>query len=96
MLIDNRAGSGYNSPSIMAVVTLYTKPGCLLCDEARDALLRVQKGQSFDLEEINIQTDAGLLAEYGEQIPVVLLNGAFLTEYTVNEERLRQLLREIH
>jgi glutaredoxin len=95
-LIDNRPSSGYNSPSIMAVVTLYTKPGCHLCDEARDALLRVQKGQPFDLEEININAEGALLAEYGEQIPVVLLNGTFLTEYTVDEERLRQLLREIH
>ncbi len=80
----------------MAVVTLYTKPGCHLCDEARDSLLRVQQGQPFDLEEINIAADAGLLAEYGEQIPVILINGTFLTEYTVDEERLRQLLRELH
>ncbi len=80
----------------MAVVTLYTKPGCSLCVEARDALLRVQKAQPFELEEVNINEDQGLTAEYGEQIPVVLLNGTFLTEYTVDEARLRQLLLEIH
>lgn len=80
----------------MAVVTLYTKPGCHLCDDARLALLRVQKAQPFELEDININEDAGLSAEYGEQIPVVLLNGTFLTEYTVDEARLRQLLQEIH
>lgn len=80
----------------MAVVTMYTKPGCQLCEEARDALLRVQKAQPFELEEINIHEDAGLLAEYGDQIPVVLLNGTFLTEYIVDELRLRRLLQEIH
>ena len=80
----------------MAVVTLYSKSGCHLCDEARDALLRVQKGQPFDLEVIDIEGDPALFAEYGEQIPVVLLNGTFLFEYTADESRLSQLLKEIH
>lgn len=79
----------------MAVVTLYTKPSCSLCDDAREALLRVQRGQPFELEDVNVQDDARLFAEYGEQIPVVLLNGTFLFEYRVDEARLRQLLREI-
>lgn len=80
----------------MAVVTLYSKPGCHLCADAREALERVQKGQPFELEEINIEDEPGLLADYGEQIPVVLLNGTFLFEYAVDEARLRQLLKEVH
>ena len=80
----------------MAVVTLYTKPACSLCDDAREALLRVQKGQPFELEDVNVEDDPALFAEYGEQIPVVLLNGTFLFEYHIDEARLRQLLREIH
>ena len=80
----------------MAVVTLYSKPGCHLCQEARDVLLRVQKVQPFELAEINIEDDPALLAEYGEQIPVVLLNGTFLFEYTVQESRLRELLKEVN
>lgn len=79
----------------MAVITLYSKPGCHLCDDARDALSRVQKRHPFELEDINIQEDPRLLAEYGEQIPVVLLNGTFLFEYEVDEARLRQLLTEV-
>lgn len=79
----------------MAVVTLYSKPGCLLCEEAKDALLLVQKTQPFDLVEINIEDQPALLAEYGEQIPVILLNGAFLFEYEVDEARLRELLKEV-
>lgn len=79
----------------MAVVTLYSKPGCHLCDDARDSLLRVQKQRPFDLEDVNIEDDPALLAEYGEQIPVVLLNGNFLFEYAVDEPRLRQLLTEV-
>ena len=79
----------------MAQVTLYSKPGCHLCEDARRVLVQVQKQQLFHLEEVNIQDDPTLLAEYGEQIPVVLLNGTFFCEYEVEEARLKQLLREL-
>ena len=87
---------GYNGPSIMAQVTVYSKPGCHLCEEAVRLLQRVQKQHPFTLEEVNIQDDPALLAEYGEQIPVVTLNGTFLFEYAVDEARLRQLLKEVN
>ncbi len=87
---------GYNGPSIMAQVTVYSKPGCHLCEEAVRLLQRVQKQHPFTLEEVNIQDDPALLAEYGEQIPVVTLNGKFLFEYAVDEARLRQLLKEVN
>ncbi len=86
---------GYNGPSTMAHVTVYSKPGCHLCEEAVRLLQRVQKQHPFALEEVNIQEDPALLAEYGEQIPVVMLNGTFLFEYAVDEARLRQLLKEV-
>ena len=79
-----------------AVVTLYSKPACSLCEAAREALLRVQKMQPFELDVINIEDNPMLFAEYSEQIPVVLLNGQFLFEYTVDEARLRQLLTEVN
>lgn len=80
----------------MAIVTVYSKPGCHLCEEAIRVVQRVQKQHLFTLEEVNIQEDPALLAEYGEQIPVVTLNGTFLFEYTVDEARLRQLLKEVN
>ncbi len=79
----------------MAIVTVYSKPGCHLCEEAIRVIQRVQKQHPFTLEEVNIQEDPALLAEYGEQIPVITLNGTFLFEYTVDEVRLRQLLKEV-
>ncbi len=80
----------------MAIVTVYSKPGCHLCEDALRVLERIQQSAAFELQEINIQHDPALLAEYGEQIPVVLLNGEFLSEYTVDEDRLRQLLKEVN
>ena len=80
----------------MAHLTVYSKPGCHLCEEAIRVLTDLQAQTPFTLEEINIQDDPALFAEYGEQIPVVLLNGERLFEYTVDEDRLRQKLREVN
>jgi glutaredoxin len=76
-----------------AHLTVYSKPECHLCEEALRVLTHLQTQIPFTIEEINIQDDPALLAEYGEQIPVVLLNGEFLFEYTVDEARLRQILQ---
>lgn len=95
-MIDKQASIGYNGSSTMAIVTVYSKPGCHLCEEAIRTIQWIQTQHPFTLEEINIQENPALLAEYGEHIPVVMLNGTFLFEYTVDETRLRQLLKEVN
>jgi glutaredoxin len=80
----------------MAQVTVYSKPGCHLCEEALRVLTQLQAQAPFTLEEINIQHDPALLAEYGEQIPVGLLNGEFLFEYTVDDDHKRQIMTATH
>ena len=52
-------------------VTLYTRPGCHLCDDARAALLRLQRSTPFTLEEIDIEGDDALHRAYLERIPVI-------------------------
>ncbi len=78
----------------MAHLTVYSKPGCHLCEEAIRVLTRLQAQTPFTLEEINIEDDPKLFAALGEQIPVVLLNGNVLFEYAVEEDVLRQKLGE--
>ncbi len=72
----------------MAQVTFYTQPGCYLCEKALCGLTSLQAQTPSTLEEVNIQSDPALQAEYGEQIPVVLLNGDFLFECAVDENQL--------
>ena len=79
-----------------AHLTVYTKPGCHLCEEAVRTLTRLQAQTPFRLEEISIESDPALFAEYGEQIPVVLLNGKFLSEYAVDEDQVRAKLKEVN
>jgi glutaredoxin len=58
-----------------AHVTIYTKPGCHLCDEAKQQMRAADCPDLFELEEINIETNAGLMKRYGMEIPVILING---------------------
>ena len=71
-------------------VTLYGRPGCHLCEEARAALLRVQAQAPFTLEEIDIETDDALHKRYLERIPVIALDGEHLFDYEVDEPALLQ------
>ena len=77
------------------LVTLYTKPDCHLCVQAREALLRVREQVPFELSELDITTDEQLHRAYFERIPVVALDGEELFDYFVEEARLRDLLEAI-
>jgi glutaredoxin len=77
---------------VSAAVTLYGRPGCHLCDEAREALLRVRAEQPFELLEVDIERDDGLFKRYLERIPVVSLDGEELFEFHVDEGALRRRL----
>ena len=75
-----------------AAVTLYGRPGCHLCDVAREALERVRADAPFELREIDIEGDDELFKRYLERIPVVCIDGEELFEYHVDEATLRRRL----
>jgi glutaredoxin len=79
----------------MTLVTLYSKPDCHLCAEARTVLLRVRSVLAFELAELDITTDETLHRAYFERIPVVAVDGEELFEYFVDEDALRQRLQAI-
>ena len=74
------------------VVTLYSRPGCHLCDGARDALERVRLRAPFVLEEVDITADDALHRRYLERIPVVSLGGEELFDFFVDEDALLRRL----
>jgi len=73
-------------------VTLYGRPDCHLCDDARAALERVRANHPFRLEEVDIEADDALLKRYLERIPVVALDGEELFDYFVDEEALARTI----
>jgi glutaredoxin len=79
----------------LVVLTLYSKPDCHLCVDARATLTRVAADIPFVLRELDITTDDNLHRTYFDRIPVVALDGEELFEYFVQEHALRQRLATI-
>jgi glutaredoxin len=77
---------------VTPAVVLYSRPGCCLCDEARDVLLRVRTRQAFTLEERDIEQDEQLLRAYLERIPVITIDGHETFELIVREDELQRAL----
>ncbi|TNY38912.1 glutaredoxin family protein [Thermomonospora catenispora] len=71
-------------------ITLLGKPGCHLCDEAREVIARVAAELGVAWEERDITRSEELTRKYWEQIPVTLVNGVQHDFWRVDEERLRR------
>ncbi len=76
-------------------VTLYGKPDCHLCDEARTVLERVRRDVAFELRERDITGDDVLHRRYLERIPVVVIDGEEAFELFVDEAGLRRRLARV-
>jgi hypothetical protein len=77
----------------MTEVVLYTRPGCHLCDEARDAILALRdEGLAIALREVDIERDERSHTELGERIPVVEVAGEIVSELVVDVRSLRSRL----
>jgi hypothetical protein len=73
-------------------VTLIGKPGCHLCDEAREVVARVTTELGESYEELSILDDRALEERYWEQIPVTLVDGEQHDFWRVSADRLRAAL----
>jgi glutaredoxin len=77
----------------MSSVTLYGRPGCHLCDEARERIEALRaEGFDFQLDEINIEEDERLHSAYLERIPVVSVDGELVSELRLDPAVLRASL----
>jgi glutaredoxin len=77
------------------LVTLYGKPGCHLCDDARAIVERVRAEHPFELREVDVSLDPGLHREYGERIPVLELDGEELFEFHVDGPALARRVDKV-
>jgi hypothetical protein len=78
----------------MRDVVLYTRPGCCLCDDAREVIERVRVGvPAFALTERDIEADDALHRAYLERIPVVTIDGVEAFELFVDEHELTRRLQ---
>ena len=76
-----------------ARVTLYTRPGCHLCDDARAVVEAVCTELGETWAEVDIDGSEELTRTYGEEIPVTLVDGRRHDYWRVDPDRLRRALR---
>ena len=79
----------------MNQVTIYGKPGCCLCDEARTVVRAVRALRPFELHEVDVSIDPALNARLGERIPVVAVNGDEAFEFHVDAGALEERLDKV-
>src|SRR5579859_4694927 len=73
-------------------VSLYTKPGCHLCDEAYDLLRRLSTRYTLDIEEIDIRSDPELFRRFDVRIPVIQFDDGSTLEAPIREPDLRKAI----
>jgi glutaredoxin len=76
----------------LPVVTIYSRPGCHLCDDMKAVVARVARSVPLTLEDIDISSDPALDASYGPEIPVLMIGGKKAAKYRVTEDEVRRLL----
>lgn len=79
----------------MPVLTLYGKPGCHLCDDARAVVGEALAGRDVALREVDVTLDPVLERRYGERIPVLAVDGEELFDYVVDPDALRERLDRV-
>jgi glutaredoxin len=79
----------------VTTLTLYGKPGCHLCDDARAAVQRVTARRDIPLEQVDISRDPVLYKRYGERIPVLEMDGETVFEFFVDEVVLERRLDRV-
>jgi hypothetical protein len=74
-------------------VTIYSKPGCHLCEEAKAVMLAAGCRELFTMTETNIETDPQLLALYRYEIPVIMIAGEEVFRHRLRAEEFCEEIR---
>ena len=78
----------------MPNLIIYSKKDCRLCDIAKEKLQFLQNELSFTFEEFDIEKDSAVFEKYKYLIPVVEMDGRVISTYRINENELKDLIRQ--
>src|SRR6266568_213699 len=90
----SRPGEG-SMPDNPIQIEIYSRPNCHLCHQAEGVIERVRQRVPFSVQIVNVETDPELEKTYGEQIPVVFINGKKAFKYHVDEAELEKRVRKL-
>jgi glutaredoxin len=75
-------------------VTLYTRPGCHLCEDAKAAIAPLLREFGASLHEVNIDKDEVLEERYGWDIPVIFIGARKAAKHRVDVGQIRRQLQD--
>jgi glutaredoxin len=75
-------------------VVIYSKPGCHLCDVAKKIIESCRSQRDFVLTEVDISLDAAFSAQYGNDVPVIALQGREIARHFVRKDQLLRAVDE--
>jgi glutaredoxin len=75
-------------------VTLYTRPGCHLCEDAKSAIAPLLREFGASLHEVNIEKDVVLEERYGWDIPVIFIGARKAAKHRIDVEQFRRQLEQ--
>ena len=78
----------------MTKVTIYSRHGCHLCEDAESTLESLREELNFEIEVIYIEDDAELIRLYSDQVPVIHIDGQHHDFYKVDPTRFRSSLEK--
>jgi glutaredoxin len=78
----------------MTTITIYSRHGCHLCDDAQAVLESMREELNFEIEVINIDEDVELIKLYSDQVPVIHIDGLHHDFYKVDPVRFRSSLEK--
>lgn len=78
-----------------ASVIIYSRPGCHLCEEAKQAIENSNCSDRYALEEVDIESDDELLKKYKHDIPVVTIDGEEAFKHRVDPEEFRIRVKKV-
>lgn len=90
MRLLRRTGRRRGSP---VSILLYERPGCHLCDDAEQLLLRLGRRYPLTLQKIDITTDPDLVRRFDVRIPVIVVAGALELDAPIDARSLEQALK---
>ena len=78
----------------MITLTIYSRPGCHLCEEMKGVVWRVARAEpgTVSVREVDISNDVELESRYGLEVPVLLADGRKIAKYRVTEDEVRRAL----
>ena len=74
-------------------VVIYSRPGCHLCEEAKEAIAQADCAGEYTLNEVNIDTDPDLRKRYKNDIPVITINGVEAFRHRVTSAEFKARIR---